>query len=107
MRTLVITIVMCATALFGERLPAAPPDNGANLPARLVAVNDLLAITVYGAPELSRTARVGSDGLIRLPMLGDRIEARGLMPAQLETKIAEEIQRGQILVDPEIGRAHV
>jgi polysaccharide export outer membrane protein len=95
-----MTIALAANALGGERLPAAAPDTGANLPTRLVGVNDLLAVTVYGAPELSRTARVDTEGLVRLPMLRERIEARGLLPAEIETKIAEVIQREQILVDP-------
>jgi len=95
-----MTIALGAVALGGDRLPAAAPDTGANLPTRLVGVNDLLAVTVYGAPEMSRTARVGSDGLVRLPMLREKIEARGLLPAEVETRIAEVIQREQILVDP-------
>jgi polysaccharide export outer membrane protein len=98
--SVVLAIVLGATALAGDRLPAAAPDTGANLPTRLVGVNDLLAVTVYGAPEMSRTARVGPDGLVRLPMLHERIEARGLLPAEVEAKIAEVIQREQILVDP-------
>ena len=102
MRTFVIMAALCAAALDGERLPAVAPDLNGNLPARNVGVNDLLAITVYGAPELSRTARVGADGSIKIPMLRDKIEARGLMPPEIEARIVEAIERGQILVDPQV-----
>ena len=45
---------------------------GANLPAQAIGPADLLAISVYGAPELTRTVRVSSEGLVRLPMLRKR-----------------------------------
>src|SRR5260221_161879 len=77
-------------------------DAGANLPAKSVGPADLLALSVYGAPEFTRTVRVSEDGNIRLPMLREPIEANGLMPAQLETSIAEALQYNQILVDPQV-----
>ena len=86
---------------FGqELLPAAPAEIGANLPAQALGPNDLVAISVYGAPELTRTARVSEQGFIRLPMIRDPIEARGLQPAQLEARIAAALVAGEILVDP-------
>src|SRR5947209_4952511 len=87
-----------------QRLPLSQ-ESGANLPARIVGVNDLLSITVYGAPELSRTARVGTDGLIRLPMLSERVQVRGLLPAEIENRISEELSREEILVEPVVSVA--
>jgi polysaccharide export outer membrane protein len=55
---------------------------------------------VYDAPELTRTVRVGADGLIRLPMLKQLVKAQGLMPAQLESAIGKALQDEQIIVDP-------
>jgi polysaccharide export outer membrane protein len=78
-------------------------DNGANtanLPAQPLGPNDLIAVSVYDAPEFSRTIRVSADGFIRLPMLKERIKADGVMPGALETSIAEELVREQLLVDP-------
>jgi protein involved in polysaccharide export with SLBB domain len=80
--------------------PVAGVDFGANLPAQALGAGDLLAVSVYGAPELTRTIRVGSDGRIRLPMLAHLIEARGRMPAELETTIGEALSTEGILVDP-------
>jgi polysaccharide export outer membrane protein len=82
------------------RLPAAPVDAGANLPAQPVGASDLLSITVYGAPELSRALRVTPEGTIRLPMLKQAIQVRGLMPLEIESKLAESLTAEQILVDP-------
>jgi len=80
--------------------PAPVPEVGANLPAQPVGPNDLIAVSVYDAPELSRSIRVGSDGLIRLPMLQQRVKAEGLYPADLENAIAKALREEQILVAP-------
>lgn len=80
--------------------PPAPDPPGTNLPAEPIGPNDLIGLSVYGAPEFSRTVRVSSDGLIRLPMIAQEIEAKGLMPAQLEVRIAGALRGEQILIDP-------
>jgi polysaccharide biosynthesis/export protein len=82
--------------------PAAPQESGPNLPAQPIGPNDLLAISVYGAPEFSRTVRVSEEGQIRLPMLHDKIAVLGMMPAELETRLAEAFEAAQILVDPAV-----
>ena len=90
MRILFTSLLPAALALF----PAAPcwtqtqpshpvPELGANLPAQAVGPNDLIAVSVYDAPELSRTVRVGADGMIRLPMLDRLLKAQGFLPADL------------------------
>lgn len=81
---------------------AASAEMGANLPAQPIAPNDLLAISVYGAPELTRTVRVGAEGAIRLPMLKRKIDAAGLMPGVLEERIAKALEQEEILVDPAV-----
>jgi polysaccharide export outer membrane protein len=71
-----------------------------NLPSQPVGVDDLLAVSVYDSPELSRTVRVAADGTIRLPMLKQKIAVSGKLPNQIETLIAEAFSDEQILVDP-------
>lgn len=75
-------------------------DPNANLPAQRIGATDLVAISVYDAPELTRTVRVGADGYMRLPMLKQRIKAEGLMPSELETAIASALVAEQLIVDP-------
>ncbi len=74
--------------------------NSANLPAQPLGPNDLIAVSVYDAPEFSRTIRVSDDGFIRLSMLKARIQADGVMPGALEASIGEALVREQLLVDP-------
>ena len=81
--------------------PAATPESAAaNLPAQPVGANDLVSVSVYDTPELSRTVRIGADGFMRLPMLKRRIKAQGLMPSELESAIAEALQAEKLIVDP-------
>jgi polysaccharide biosynthesis/export protein len=93
-------VVLCAL-LAQDPLPAAAL-NAPNLPAQKIGANDLLAVSVYGAPELTRTVRVSQDGSIRLPMVKEKIEARGLMPAELEQRITQALVSDEILVDPAV-----
>jgi Polysaccharide biosynthesis/export protein. len=54
--------------------------NATNLPAQKLGPNDLIAVSVYDSPELTRTVRVGADGMIRMPMLKRKIKWTGLCP---------------------------
>ncbi len=74
-----------------------------NLPAQPVGPDDLIAVTVYDSPELSRMIRVSADGTLRLPMLKQKIHAQGKMPSDLETAIAEALKADGILVDPVVS----
>src|SRR5262249_7908259 len=84
--------------LMSSVLLAVEPRN--DLPIQKIGCNDLVAVSVYGWPELTRTVRVSEDGYIRLPMLSERIQAKGLMPAELEESIALALQTGELIVDP-------
>jgi polysaccharide export outer membrane protein len=73
---------------------------GSNLPAQMIGPDDLITLSVYDSPEFSRPIRVGPDGMIRLPMLKQRIKADGLLPSELEVSIANALVEEKLLVDP-------
>jgi polysaccharide export outer membrane protein len=98
----VLVCSACAQAQAQPRPPVVNDPGGANLPAQKIGANDLIAISVYDAPEFTRTVRVGADGNIRLPMLDQLVHAAGMLPAQLETAIATALKTEEILVDPYI-----
>ena len=107
MRLVLFGIVSIAVARAQQGQPIQPTyrpvpiaEAGANLPTQPVGANDLIAISVYDAPELSRTIRVGADGFIRLPRLKQRVQARGLDPSELETAIGLALREEEILIDP-------
>lgn len=72
----------------------------ANLPGQRIGGDDLLAISVYDAPEFTRTVRVSPEGFLTLPMLSAKIRAAGLLPPELEKAIAARLSEEGILVKP-------
>ncbi len=85
----------------GPRTPSAPSYNeGSNLPMQPIGQNDLIGLQVYDSPELTRTFRVGADGTLHLPMLKQRINALGLLPNALETKISDALVEEHIMNQP-------
>lgn len=94
-----LTVLLAAGALAQTR-PPAPTDLGGNLPAQRIGADDLIAVSIYDAPELSRSIRVSPEGIIRLPMLKKRIQAMGLMPAELEREITAALEAEDILIEP-------
>lgn len=97
------TFLLCISTLaaFGQVKPSLMEDAGKeNLPSQKLGIDDLIAVSVYDAPELTRTLRVEEDGTIHLPLLKDGVQASGLFARQLETNIAAALKSEQILVDP-------
>jgi len=87
----IVIALLVASSLFGQL---------ANLPQQAIGANDLLAVSVYDAPELTRTIRVEADGTIHLPLLKSAITAAGLLPRGLEGAIAEALKTEEIMVEP-------
>src|SRR5262249_28229574 len=73
-----------------------------SLPSQPLGIDDLVSVFVYGAPELSRSMRVDTDGMIRVPLLKQRVKAEGLTSKELEVAIAQELKKEQIFLDPEV-----
>lgn len=61
---------------------------------------DKIQIQVHGEEDLSIQLRLGGDGYISYPFLGE-IEADGLTVAELQRKISEGL-KGDYLVDPDV-----
>jgi polysaccharide biosynthesis/export protein len=100
---LLALIPLIAVLCAAQSRPNLMEDAGkANLPSQKLGVDDLIGVSVYDAPELTRTVRVETDGTIHLPLLKKGIPATGIFPGQLESSIAVALKQEQILVDPEV-----
>jgi polysaccharide export outer membrane protein len=66
---------------------AAPTD-----PAYLIGPEDVLDISVWKEPEVSRVVPVRPDGRISLPLIND-VQAAGLSPQQLAGSVAEKLKK--------------
>lgn len=69
--------------------------------ARPIGAEDLLEVTVFEAPEMSRAVRVASDGTISLPVVGS-VPAAGLATAELASAVEGRL-RGTYMVDPHVA----
>lgn len=94
----VVCLLTAVMVMSGQ--PHASPAADTNLPVQRIGVHDLVSLSVYGAPEFSRTARVSPEGVLRLPMLKTMVKAEGKYPADLEVAIAAALESEQILVSP-------
>lgn len=61
-------------------------------PTYAIGPGDLLHISVWKEPEISRDVLVRVDGKISVPLLGD-VETSGLTPQQLSTELSERLRR--------------
>jgi len=66
-----------------------------------IGPSDLIEISVFQVPDLSKTVRVGAQGALTLPLIG-RVEAGGLTAQQLEALIAKKL-RESYLQDPQVS----
>ena len=100
-RFLYVPVLLLAGLSPAQTRHSVVNDAGrANLPAQRIGVDDLVAVSVYRSPELTRTVRVDAEGGITLPLLAEPVPAAGLMPKELEVGIADALKRGGILVNP-------
>ncbi len=92
-----LALVLGIVPAFGQ-IPQPP-----SLPAEPLGPNDLIGLTVYGAIDLTRSFRVGPDGLLRLPLLPQPIRVNGVLPSQLEAIISNDLKTEKIMVDPVVS----
>jgi polysaccharide export outer membrane protein len=64
-----------------------------------IGADDVLAVSVWKEPEISRTVTVRSDGKISLPLIGE-LEAGGRTPRQLEVEISARLKA--YVSDPDV-----
>jgi polysaccharide export outer membrane protein len=100
---LAVLVTFCAGIASAQTYAPQPAmATAGNLPFQEIGANDLIAISVYDAPEFARTIRVESSGDILLPMMRRKIRAEGLLPDALGANIAQVLEAEHILVDPQV-----
>jgi polysaccharide export outer membrane protein len=77
--------------------PTGNPRTGATY---LIGPDDVLAISVWKEPEITRSIPVRSDGKISLPLIGD-VQAAGRTPMQLEEDIAARLK--DYITNPQVA----
>lgn len=77
----------------------APKQSAATGPSYTIGAQDVLDISVWKEPEVSRLVPVRPDGKISLPLLND-VQAAGLTPAALAAQITESLKK--YLTNPQV-----
>lgn len=68
-------------------------------PNYIIGAQDVLDISVWKEPEVSRVVPVRPDGRISLPLLND-VQAAGLTPSQLAAQITTSLKK--FVTDPQV-----
>ena len=71
----------------------------------VIGNGDLLDISVFDVPELSKEVRVSQSGTINIPLVPVRLRVAGLTETQAEEKIAEVLEANGLVSHPEVGVA--
>src|SRR5271167_454899 len=69
----------------------------------VIGNGDLLSISVFDVPELTRDVRVSQSGQISIPLVPVRLQVSGLTESQAEQKIAEVLEAKGLVSHPEVG----
>jgi polysaccharide export outer membrane protein len=103
--------MLCLCAPAAAQTPAAEPARSAQ-PAQPAApgddlstsyrlgTGDEISVAVFNEPDLKVSQKIGAEGEISMPLLGD-VRAAGLTPAQLASQLEDKF-RGGYLLDPNV-----
>ena len=81
---------------FGESYKAAPREY-------TIGSGDLLSISVFDVPELTREVRVSQNGTISMPLVPTRLHVAGLTDVQTEQMIADVLEANGLVTHAEVG----
>jgi polysaccharide export outer membrane protein len=109
-------MLMLAPRVFAQDSPALETPQQTNDRIRNLAMGaksgpheyvigngDLLDITVFDVPELTRELRVSQTGTIGIPLVPIRLRVAGLTELQAEQKIAEVLEANGLVSHPEVS----
>lgn len=95
---LALVLMVAWSVLFTSAAHAAPEQ-----PAGYrIGAGDLLAITVYRAPDLETTTRVSDNGTVVIPQIGE-VEVSGLTPFQASERIAGLLKSRGVFLNPSVN----
>ena len=96
---LLLAFVLGARA---ETESAPRPASGTTASAAYVLTNtDQINVTIFGEPELSKIARIDSQGRINLPLVGE-VAVAGLKVGDAQSAIEKAYQDGRYLRAPRV-----
>lgn len=108
MTSRVFLIAVTVLALAADRsgaaaqsAPLAPPSSQNKPESYVIAIQDVLSITVWDNPDLTGKVTVQPDGTVTLPLIG-RVSAAGVAVQDFELQLTRALANGYIL-DPRVA----
>ena len=86
-----------------ERIRALSESSKSAIHEYTIGNGDLLSITVFDVPELTREVRVSQSGTISMPLVPARLHIAGLTETQAEQMLADILQANGLVSHPEVG----
>lgn len=86
----------------GKQAPAPAYLPVSPVGAFVLGAGDVIAISVYGQPELATSAHVSERGRVRVPLAGEVLVA-GLSPSDAAGRIADAYRNQDLLVNPQVN----
>jgi polysaccharide export outer membrane protein len=94
------SMILAAVAAMGcAHHSATANDEVAQITDYKLGLEDVVEVSVWKEPELSRTVPIRPDGKITLPLIGD-VQAEGLRPADLEQSVQKQL--AALVRDPRV-----
>jgi len=86
-----------------ERIKTLGQASKSPLHEYTIGNGDLLSISVFDVPELTREVRVSQSGTISIPLVPARLHVAGLTEIQTEQTIADVLEANGLVSHPEVG----
>jgi polysaccharide biosynthesis/export protein len=93
--------IACLLFVWVAGTAGAGADDQQPQPQYIVGPNDVLGITVYDQPQLSRSYIVQADGSLTFPLVG-RVKVVGMSAPTIENELRERLSQG-FLKNPQVG----
>jgi len=71
-------------------------------PTYLISPEDVLELYIVDVPELSRSYRVSSLGMVNIPLIHDPLKVQGLTLEQFANLVTKQLKSLQIVSDPQV-----
>ncbi len=98
-----VVSAVAATQQTNERIQSLGSASKSAPHEYTIGSGDLLSISVFDVPELTREMRVSQAGTISMPLLPTRLHVSGLTETQAEQMIADVLQANGLVSHPEVG----
>lgn len=101
-------IAMVATAAAATIMAGCGPNGRTVRPTSVrqndtsLGVDDVFEVRVFGEADLSGSYRVGQDGTIDFPLIGE-VSVLGQEPRAVAALVAQRLREGGVLVSPQVS----